>query len=97
MFRDYPCYNNEEEEHFKLWSIDDGSWEFYGHDPSLMKESHKVNDKYSSDFTYYCGDYELFKLVYKNYEGVFSKKKITQQYHLDIIVRLTKLYHSMMY
>jgi len=73
MSFEYPSYFKEELEHSRLWSINDGSWGFYGYDPSLMKQSYSVNKKYASALSYYCGDFQIFKLVYKNYEGVFDK------------------------
>jgi hypothetical protein len=72
----YPEYISSEESFYNLWSIDDGSWGFYGYDAMLTKISAE-SLKYPELFIYYDDLYtddSPFKIVYKNYEGVFCKK-----------------------
>lgn len=71
----YPPYLDAENRFYILWSIDDGSWGFYGYDPSYTKQSHDVTNKYSNLHYYWDSNNDIFKITYNNYEGVFDKKK----------------------
>jgi hypothetical protein len=68
-----PPYLVAENDFYRLWSIDDGSWGFYGYCPTYMKSS-DVNKKYNNLHYYWDSDNNIFKITYNNYEGVFDKQ-----------------------
>ena len=70
----YPEYIIVENEFFRLWSIDDGSWGFNGYSCELTKMYFHKNSNIKNIFYYWSHNHEYFKLIIDNYEGVFSKK-----------------------
>ena len=69
----YPNYICVEQKFNILWSINDGSWGFYGLDPAYVKSYMTTKNNFNI-FYYWNNENDLFKIVYDNYEGVFDKK-----------------------
>jgi len=70
----YPPYLLAEKEFQVLWSINDNSWGYFGYGTDLIKQEKRLATS-NIDFSFYWSNsQDLFKITYKNYEGVFNKK-----------------------
>jgi len=69
----YPPYLLAEKEFQVLWSINDNSWGYFGYDSSFIKQEKRLPGTNEFFSFYWSNSHDLFKIVYKKYEGVFNK------------------------
>jgi len=69
----YSKYLVNEKIYDKLWSINDNSWVFYSRCTELMI-CNCYNKYYDKLYAYYKDNFNFFKIVYNDYEGLFNTK-----------------------